>query len=116
MYDIPGSVFEDKVREIVGNNPHKIYEGIGGDGCLYVHHDAEGAPSGGCLIGQALYECGVPFNVLYEHEGESAGRVIPAFVDADDRLVGWADAIQGMQDNGIPWGKCLHEVDMIMDM
>lgn len=88
-----------------------VYQSPAGGYCRYVH---DGCAS--CLVGDTLYRCGVPLDVLARHEGVSAYSLV------DDLRRSWVataevgvgavlKAAQRVQDNSVApggtWGEAL---------
>lgn len=96
------------VAEAGADTVYKIPEDIGK--CVYVDIYAD-APS--CLIGQALYRCGVPLDRMahWDSLGWSA-MALPVWKDPDACF--WATHLQDVQDTGTPWGRAVEYADKQM--
>lgn len=116
--EITGEQLMAAIREVVAENPEKVYEApkhmrIGEQHlteCYYVHTDEnEENPQPGCVIGHALYRLGVPLWQLADGEGTTAFGVIPATTTLSDRdpAVAFADRVQERQDHGAKWADAL---------
>lgn len=74
--------------------------------CLYAHKTNEG-PKPGCLIGTALFHCGVTVDELAKHEGMSAHSLLSQMTDLPHEVLFAARDAQQVQDAGKTWGEAL---------
>lgn len=101
----------NKVIEIGNRFPDYTYktpnDGLG-TFCLYT----DGADGQGCIIGQALRALGVSYGVLVTYDrgnGVPASLVVKEILheDISVKIATLLDDIQGAQDSGYPWGRCV---------
>lgn len=117
-----------KAVELADANPEHIYRQA--DGCLYVHRDESGLPTGyGCIFGQALIALGVSADVIPEGKSIAGtlahlgifGGTIPDFIHhgviPGEPLLTAMTQAQTHQDLGSPWGKAIQPVkDALREM
>lgn len=105
--DLPTTSFTTAIRRVVEREGRDyVYESPAGS-CQYVHNDEPG-----CLIGAALYEMGIPLNVLREFEGKNAEALLVALmarrhIVVSEVEIAAANAAQQMQDDHQTWGAAL---------
>lgn len=111
------------VRKHAEERPDFVYEPIGGTGtasggCFY---ERAGKPS--CIVGHGFFDLGFSADqvALLDEEdmetdqyGTGIGNVLQYRfgIAGDDPRVQWLVSVQGSQDNGFPWGKCVADVDI----
>jgi hypothetical protein len=106
------AAMEEAVQERGEDFTYPLYQpGWDDNGCRYVRSDVD-EPA--CLIGVALFKCGVSLTNLSGFEGQPATSVLRILTDLNDDV--WAPAFhaaafsaQRLQDAGRPWGDCLKE-------
>lgn len=74
------------------------------DDCRY---ELDGHPS--CLVGHVLHRAGVTISQLLDLDthGTSPGEFSGMGLDVTDEAGELLGRAQGMQDLGVPWGRCL---------
>lgn len=100
------------VRAKAAENPDFIYSPPGGEdaSCVYVH---EGRPS--CLIGHALWECGLIDGDFERRVGDNKqgfDDIAPMLgLELGQDELAWLLGTQGAQDNSRPWGAAVRRAD-----
>lgn len=101
--------------------PCYVYSGPAGwqpgDMCSYVHEDADGRLSPGCIVGHWLHRFrGIDLDVLRFHEGRGAMRLTTLLTESGDLAESvHVDAgyfllkVQLAQDSGLPWADAVHD-------
>jgi hypothetical protein len=108
----------DTLRAVVAEAPDKVYARpehmlkVGGTTCYYVHTDTDGAPDEcGCVVGHVLNRLGVPLDVLTEHEGRSAHKVLHGLGIGSWKGQTALRYAQGRQDAGGTWASALADAE-----
>jgi hypothetical protein len=107
-----------EVRRLAAESPDFVYRRPGrdrasGPECFYVHKTEDGEQVGGCLIGQALINLGVPIDEVAELDTLDIGGaedVLPQFGIHTHEAV-WAGWVQHYQDTGDRWGVAVMKAD-----
>lgn len=97
---------ETEVRRLAAANPEYRYPAELEDTCVY--NETDNLPA--CIFGKAFANLGHP--VPEKFEGSSISVVIRGLgvlVSYED--LRWAERVQGFQDAGFPWGKCIDVAD-----
>lgn len=91
--------------------PDFVYKPHNGTRCQYVHRDACGNPSGGCLIGRLLLKVSPEVTSQLEFHNSAAVRAIPGLFPQrwrdDQLLMAHLQSAQEQQDLKVPWGTVL---------
>lgn len=129
LRDTPLPAIVQKVREIVERDPHFVYDPpTASDGDPTCSYEYEGQPS--CLLGKAMFECGVPIEELRRMDRKetvdfnslpirdaicSAHGWTPEVVRSLDpdtrRYVEWLGTVQRKQDDSQEYEHCVLSAD-----
>jgi hypothetical protein len=108
----------DTLRAVVAESPDKIYArpehmpALASTTCFYVHTDTDGAPEApGCIVGTVLNRLGVPLEVLAEHEGDAAHKVLTELGIGSWRTQTALRYAQSRQDAEGTWTSALAEAE-----
>lgn len=81
------------------------------DICLYVHRDADGNKTPGCLVGDVLVRAGVPIDVLDDDSLGPVGSLLytlpDGMVEIDEDAHDFLSDAQFKQDFGETWGDAV---------
>lgn len=120
----------NKVRELAHTQPEHVYHKVHmTEQCSYVGPGVGQPmePTAGCIMGQAMMACGVPAETLHNIEtvkgAMSFGEIIPNYGNrlkvenfhenrrglTQYELLQFGDKVQGLQDEGQPWGVAYKE-------
>lgn len=105
--------FVQSVRDIAKAKHTFVYKKlVGSNYCLYAH---DGEPS--CLIGCALFDCGVTIQELKEFDNadtvDSRGAdTVLSHLGLSDEVCLWATAVQSHQDSLTTWGEAVWLADI----
>lgn len=116
MSDVTDEQFISALREVVKGKEDFVYIKVkpadNTDGvvspCRYFDHN--GNPS--CLIGQALFKCGIVVPAALE--GAAAPRVLRELTDTSEVVQVAAGRAQAAQDTGAPWGVALNDFEIVL--
>lgn len=127
-WDTSNEALRNAMREVVAEQGADfIYEdelGFRGEGavCKYVHRSVDAAPAAphpGCLIGQALYRCGVPLEWLDRADsgyfGGTTASIVVEKLGFTELVAIAAGVAQRSQDSGDRWGLALAAFDGYYD-
>lgn len=114
---ITDEAFYAAVRAVAAERPDHIYDNpdLTANACLYVHNANTPKAKPGCIIGAALHRLGVSLDKLNVMDGYASedGYLSSGFdfvggrFGLSDAAVTWGAAVQGHQDNGMPWGSAV---------
>lgn len=113
---IDSKALVEEVRSIAGEHSGHIYQDKDPNhpntSCFY---ERNGKPS--CIMGQALFNLGVPIETLSAMDIKTGGiyeflTISEHSTDAlDDDVLMWLNSVQNLQDNLKPWGYAVYAAD-----
>lgn len=121
---IDEAAFVAEVRRLAAENPDFVYSApedlnpTSGPTCLYVHRTEAGELVGGCLIGQAFINIGLPVDEVAKFDTLTYGgatEVLGVF-NVSKRVRAWAGTAQQCQDLGDCWAEAVARADREIEL
>lgn len=108
--DNPDVLYQERAKELDAPHPSSVYHPSGQRFCRY-----QAGGKGCCIVGVALENLGVPIERLAEYDGPTERSFYGVFMEfPEDFFVDEEAAFslvrnaQSRQDDGLPWGECVH--------